>query len=216
MTVGVVTGLAAEARIATGLGDVIAGGGKPDGAERAAEMLVARGARALLSFGLAGGLDPGLKPGAIVVPLAVIEGAASYNTDAALSTALGGWFGGFMVASDRIVVTRDDKRALFEATLACAVDLESGAVARVAARHGLPFAVLRAICDPAVTALPPAALAALDTTGTIAFGRVAASVLSRPSQIPALARLGRDAAAARKALVGRVRRIVDQGGLVVL
>jgi adenosylhomocysteine nucleosidase len=198
------------------LGDVVPGGGTPKGAERAAERLVARGAKALLSFGLAGGLDPALKPGTIVVPLAVIEGAASYNTDPALSTAIGGWFGGFIVASDRIVVAREDKRALFEATLACAVDLESGAVARVAKRHDLAFAVLRAICDPASATLPPAALAALDAAGAIAFGRIAASIVLRPSQIPALVRLGRDAAAARKALIGRVGGIVDKGGLVVL
>ncbi len=214
--VGIVTGLVAEARIAGALGMALAGNGTPEGAERAAENLVAQGATALLSFGLAGGLDPALKPGDIVVPLAVIEGGVSYPTDPALSEAVGGWFGGFLVATDGIVATRSAKAALWRQSMACAVDLESGAVARVASRHGLKFAVLRAICDPAERDLPSAALTALDTRGAIAIGRVAASILRRPGQIGGLIRVGRDAASARKALVGRVDRIVDAGGLVVL
>jgi adenosylhomocysteine nucleosidase len=216
MRVGVVTGLAAEARVAQPLGDTEAGGGSPAGAERAAELLVARGATGLLSFGLAGGLDPALKPGDVVVPLAVMERGAIHHTDCDISQALGGWFGGFLAGADKVVATREDKAALWGATLACAVDLESGVVARVAARHGLPFAVLRAVCDPAARNLPPAALIALDHHGAIGFSRVASSILRRPGQIPALIQLGRDAAAARRALVGRVDRIVDQGLLVVL
>jgi adenosylhomocysteine nucleosidase len=215
MTLGIVTGLIAEARIAHPLGQAVAGNGTPAGAELAAEALVARGAKALLSFGLAGGLDPSLKPGDVIVPLAVIEHRISYRADPSLAKALGGGFGGFIVSAGHPVATRAEKADLWGDSMACAVDLESGAVARVAAAHHLPFAVLRAICDPAARGLPPAALAALDTRGTIAIGRVAASVLRHPGQIPALIALARDAAAARRALISRVGRIVDAGGLVV-
>jgi len=210
MRLGIVTGLTAEARIAHPLGDVQAGGGTPSGAERSAENLVARGATALLSFGLAGGLDPALKPGDIVVPLAVVEHGVTYRTDPALSDTIGGWFGGLLVATDSVVVTAAEKSALWRSGMACAVDLESGAVARVAARNGIPFAVLRAICDPAKRDLPPAALAALDQRGAIGIWRVAGSIIRRPGQIPALIRLGRDAAAARDALVRRVGRIAPR------
>jgi adenosylhomocysteine nucleosidase len=70
----------------------------------------------------------------------------------------------------------------------------------VAARHGLPFAVVRVICDPAGRALPPLALAALDGQGRIGAGRVLGSLLRHPGQVPALLELARDAWRARATL----------------
>ncbi len=212
---GIVTGLAAEARIAAPLGGLVrAGGGTPWGAELAAEALVAEGATALISFGLAGGLDPEFRPGAIIVPIAVVEAGRIRATSQALSDRLGGFFGGMLCAESEIVVTAADKQALAQATLCGAVDLESGAVARVAERHGIPFAVLRAICDPAERDLPPAALAALDAKGAIAASRIALSILRNPFQLPGLIALGRDAARAKRALVRRVFELGFLGGVL--
>ena len=57
-----------EARLARRLGFRIAtGGGTRDGAETAARLLVAEGALALVSFGLAGGLQPPLHSGKVLV-----------------------------------------------------------------------------------------------------------------------------------------------------
>lgn len=210
VVVGVVVGLAAEARIARPLGWPVAiGRGTAVGAENAAQRLVNQGARALISFGLAGGLDPALRPGALIVPSAVIAGDERYATDPSLSRMLGGSTPHVMLGADAIVASVAEKRRLRERTGAAAVDLESGAVARVAAMHGVPFAVLRAICDPAESALPPAALAALDTRGGIVIWRVLASIAARPAQLPALLALAADAAAARRSLVGRVRPLAQ-------
>jgi adenosylhomocysteine nucleosidase len=198
---GIVVGLAAEARIAAVLGDVATGGGLPAGAEAAAERLVARGAEALISFGLAGGLKPGLRAGEIVVPAAVLEAGTRHLTDPAISRRLGGLTAELMVAGHLVVADAAIKRRLFESTGAVAVDLESGAVARVAARHRLPFAVLRAICDPADRTLPPAALVALSGDGAIRGLRVLTSLLLHPWQMRSLILLGRDAAIARRALI---------------
>jgi adenosylhomocysteine nucleosidase len=109
-----------------------------------------------------------------------------------------------MLAGAAIAVTVAEKKSLFEATGADAIDLESGAVARVAAARGVPFAVLRAVADPAERNLPPAALVALDRSGRIGFLRVLASVFGNPAQIPGLLALARDAAAARRALKGKI------------
>ena len=212
---GLVTGLRAEARIARALGTADAGGGLPAGAAAAAERLVAQGATALVSFGLCGGLDPALRPGAILVPRAVLCDGHRFETDAALTALLGGEAVDLLAAEAAVVTSAAAKAALFAASGAVAVDLESGAVARVAARHRLPFAVLRAVCDPAGTSLPPAALLALDQDGAIGLWRVAASVMAAPGQLPALLRLGRDAARARAALVRRVGDI-GRGGRTML
>jgi adenosylhomocysteine nucleosidase len=200
MPIGTVTGLTSEARIARVIGDVEVGGGTPWGAEVAAERLVSRGATALVSFGLCGGLDPALRAGDLVIPLAVLETGASYPTDPALSQGAGGWFGGLLLATETLVVTREAKRRLFGMTRAAAVDLESGAVARVAARHGLRFTVIRAVCDPAGRTLPPASMNALDRAGAVKYGRVMRSIAGRPSQLPELFGLARDAMAARRTL----------------
>lgn len=201
MPLGIVVGLAAEGRIARRLGQVGVGGGGPAGAEAAAERLVAGGATALLSFGLAGGLDPNLRPGDLVVPVVVLEDGQRFATDEALCRGLGGATAGVLLAAGAVVARAADKRALSAQTGASAVDLESGGVARVARAHRLPFAVVRAICDPAGRDLPPAALVALDAEGGIRLLRVVGSLLARPWQIGGLLRLAADAAAGRRGLV---------------
>ena len=203
---GIVTGLAAEARLARPLGSACAGGGTPQGAAEAATNLIAQGATALISFGLAGGLNPALPAGTLIIPGALQTPAGAKLADAVLVRRLGGPRHTLYAGID-IAVTRADKKALYDRTGADAIDLESGAVADVAAAAGVPFAVLRAICDPADTDLPPAAMIALDARGAITVARVAGAVLRQPAQLPALLRLAAHAAAASAALRQRVAQI---------
>ena len=207
-TVGVVVGLQAEARIARRLGwQVAVGGGTAAGAVTAAEHLAANGVQGLVSFGLAGGLDPSLSPGTVIVPGSVLIDGACQPTDPELSRLLGGATPHMILAADAVVASVEHKRRLHQGSGAAAVDLESGAVARVGLAHGIAFAVLRAVCDPAHRALPPAAGTSLDASGGIAVWRVLASLLTQPGQLPALVALARDAALARRALAARVMRI---------
>ncbi len=197
-----------------------AGGGLPAGAAAAAERLVAGGATALVSFGLCGGLHPALRAGGLVVPAGVLAAAPNapplhYAADRALTSALGQVTCEYLYSGTAIASTAAAKAALFGATAATAIDLESGAVAEVAARHGLPFAVLRAVCDPADFDLPPAALLALNPQGRIQPWLVAASILRRPAQLPALIELARAAAAARAALIRRAGQVAHRGRLVL-
>ena len=68
------------------------------------------------------------------------------------------------------------------------------------ARADIPFAVLRAIADPAERALPPAALIGLNAAGRPALGRVLLSLASQPGQLPALLQVARDTRRALAAL----------------
>jgi len=200
--IGVVVGLAAEARIARRLGHPVAiGGGAAAGAESAARRLVADGVTALLSFGLCGGLDPALQPGALLIPEAVLDGGTRYATSPTIAARFGAMTSDLVLGGAQAAATAAEKRRLRDATGAAAIDLESGAVARVAAEAGLPFAVLRAVCDPAGQDLPPAALGALDGNGAIGFLRVLAALAGRPVELPALLVLAGQAAAARRSLV---------------
>ena len=207
MHLGFITGLTAEARllrdqpVSSGVG-----GGSAEGAAHAAEALVGK-VDGLVSFGLAGGLDSVLAPGAIIIPHRVVSAGSSYDCDPDLVTRLGGPTCDLLLGGTTIAATARQKSELFATTGASAIDLETGAVAAVAKRHGLPFAALRAVADPAIRALPEAALLALDAEGRIRLARIAASLGRSPAQIPQLAALARDAAAARRALKARLALI---------
>lgn len=107
---------------------------------------------------------------------------------------------GLIIGQDRIAATAAEKAALHAATGALAVDMESHIAARVAARHSLPFAAIRAISDTAHETLPPAALVGMKPDGSMALGKVLASLARRPWQLPALIRTGQGAKRAFAAL----------------
>lgn len=204
----IIVGLRSEARLALRLGVLVyIGGGTAAGAAEACRRALAGPASALISLGLAGGLDPALRPGEVIVPEAVLTDGRVLVGDPVLGRTLGGMtphriLGAASVAEDAL-----SKQRLHRETGAAAVDLESGAVATLATQHGLPFAALRVICDPAERALPPAALMALNRRGAIGIFRVLGSVLAHPDQLPALLALARDAALARRALAQRIASI---------
>ncbi len=210
MILGIVVGLEAEAVLARRLGAlarVEVGGATASGAGRAANALVSGGATHLLSFGLAGGLDPALPPGAALVPDRVLAGSDAFACDPGLRGRLGSGPLSSLLHSDALVSDAAEKRHLFVATGCAALDMESGAVARAARMAGLPFAVLRAVCDPAGRTLPPAARIPLRPGGRVSAGAVAASILHQPSQLPLLLALGRDAGLARRTLLRRINAL---------
>ena len=203
-----VVGFVAEARVARLSGWPVAiGGGTTVGAARMVRRLIEAGATGIVSFGLAGGLDPRLPAGALMVANAVTVNGDVLPTDPTLNARWGGSTGHLCLGLDRVIVSADEKRRLSQASGAAVVDMESGAVATIAGAAGVPFAVVRAVCDPAHRTLPPAALVALDAAGRLVGARLAMSILRRPAQLRALIALARDAALARRALRARAMRL---------
>ena len=193
-----VVGLAREAGIATSpaVRPVIGGGAGP-GLTSTLERIVAEGARAIISFGIAGGLDPFLAAGTCIVGSAATMGVARWPTDAGWAARLVAALPGAVLAdiagTDQPIATHDHKRLLRAATGAAAVDMESHRAARVAAAHGLPFAIVRIVCDPSSRSLPPAALVGMRHDGTSDVGAVLRALTAAPSQLPGLIRLALDA-----------------------
>lgn len=201
MRLGVVCGLAAEARLVRRrFGEVAVSGADPARAAALAAGLLEAGCRGLLSIGIAGGLAPEARPGLRIVPGTVIDGAATHRCDATLVAMLGGATATALAGSDRVVGTVAGKAALHRHTGAVAVDTESHAVARAAAAAGRPFAVLRVVADGAGDALPPAALLALTEDGRPRLAPILVSLLARPGQLPGLIRLAARTRAALAAL----------------
>ncbi|MGH8533078.1 MAG: purine phosphorylase [Gammaproteobacteria bacterium] len=205
---GIVTALAAEARCIakapgsvpglTRLGDTllyVSGIGQAR-ARQAAETLVAQGARSLLSWGTAGALAAVLQPGDVIVPDTILVSDAPFPVDAAWRARLAARLAehltlhtGAMLHTAEAIATPDEKRRLFERTGALAVDMESAAVAQVARRAGVPFAVLRAIVDSQTTVIPAAALAAIDDVGRPRIARLLAALAREPRDLVGLLRL---------------------------
>ena len=210
-----VTGLAREARIATGPGvRAIAGGGNLQGLADLLEAERARGARGVISFGIAGGLADDLAAGAALVARAIIAPDVCWTCDVDWTNSLAQRLPEAMVVdlagTDAPVIDAGAKRALQRATGAAAVDTESHVAAAIAARYGLPFAAFRVVADSAWRALPPVASVALARDGTIRRAVVLRSLTGNPAQFPSVLRTGADARRALRTL-SRGRRLLGLG-----
>lgn len=184
----------------------VAGGGDEARLAALIERTVDDGARGLISFGIAGALQPGLQPGACIVGTAVLFDGEQFESDAAwtagLLAALPNARGAAVLGSSRAIATADAKAALHRKTGAAVVDMESHVVAGVAAQHGLPFAILRVVADSAEQSLPPAAVNGMKPDGRADIAAVLKSLASQPGQFPDLMRT---AFAARRAMAGLLR-----------
>jgi adenosylhomocysteine nucleosidase len=196
-----VCGLEFEARLAKGhrITTVLACGDR-ERLTRDLERAMTLKPAAVISFGVAGGLAPGLEPGTQLVARAIVTpNGERYASDASWAMRLSAVLGGAplvdLAGIDEPVSDPVAKRDLFVTTGACAADMESHVAARIAAAYGLPFAAFRVVLDPCERRLPHAALAGMRPDGGIALGAIAHSILRDPSQIPQLVRTARDARA---------------------
>lgn len=210
MAVVAVTGLRAEAAIARRAGlSVVCAGGVPERTRIALDRAVESGADGLISFGLAGGLAPQLRPGTLIVASEIVDPTGNRlpvdRAWAATVRQATGALDGAILGALVPAASAAAKKALFARTGALAVDLESLAVARAAGLAGLPFIVVRAVADAAGRDLPPAALIALRQDGTADLPRILWSVAQRPAQIAGLIRLAQDAGRA----LGALRRAAE-------
>lgn len=198
---GPVLQLASGARLAvTGIGCAPAA----DGARR----LVACGCRALASWGLAGGLDPSLPAGSVLLPEEIaFEGRVALRTAAdwleRVARTLGSLrprTGGTLLTSPRAIGAPAEKARTFAATGALATDMESYAIAAVAAQESLPFIAVRVIVDTALDEVPAALMSAADAAGVVSMRRVLGEMAVHPTRLPALLLLARRYRIATRAL----------------
>jgi adenosylhomocysteine nucleosidase len=183
---------------------IVVAGASATRAEALADGLVDRGAQALVSFGIAGGLDPDLKPGALVLATEVVgTDGARLGTSEPLRSRLCTRLKvqqAPLAGSDAMVAAVSEKERWRRETGAVAIDMESHGVACAAAKRGLPLLVLRAIADRADQALPPAATAGLKPDGSTDALAVVRALVGSPGQIPQLLGVTANTAAALLAL----------------
>ncbi len=214
----VITGLAEESRIAAGPGvsQVVCSGSEPDRLRNRLSRLAPTGLGAVVSFGIAGGLDPSLDPGDVVVATAVIARSGVWKVPGGVVSGIVEQVRasgirvaqGTLVGIDELMLLPTEKAAIRRETDAIAIDMESHIGAAYAAANDLPFAAIRVVSDPAKRALPPIAQRALKADGRIDFSAVLSGLARAPAELATLMRAAGDAGRAFAGL-RRCRRFLD-------
>ncbi len=219
----IVTGLLQEARIAAGPGmTVICSSSDPRQLRALLTVFDPSTIRGVISFGVAGGLDPSLKSGDVVVATEVMAGDARWlaglalNEDLIATVALGRRrvVRGGLAGVEQVVAAQACKAALRSETGAAAVDMESHIAAAYAAEAGLPFAALRVISDPAGRALPALARSAIKPNGDLDLRKILHGVVRNPRTLSSLVSTGIDFNRALRSLRGCRSFLLGGEGLV--
>ena len=209
--IGIVCALAREAQCLSAISgaphvNVEVAGIGPAQAAACATRLLRTGSRALVSFGFAGGLDPDLSAGTVVLPEQVRFGERIYRTTERWHRRSRAELAGMAVSTgalltvDEMVPSPQLKAHYWAAARAVALDMESGAIGAIADAAEIPWLVVRAICDDAQMTWPRWLCEPRGDNRTPGMRDALVGVLKRPADAVSTAQLAIDEARARRAL----------------
>jgi len=220
VAIGIVSGLRRETLCLTTPGtantdNLTFAGVGPERAEAGARELIAKGAEALVSFGVAGGIAPEISAGTLILARAVGFGDTVFETTTSWRQSLKDMLPpniiieeGSIVGVDKMIASPEAKQRLHANTGALACDMESHAVAQVAAEVGLPFIAVRAISDPVGRDVPKWVLHCLSGEGDVDYQSLILALARRPWALPALMALAGNS----KKAFGALRRVARAAG----
>jgi adenosylhomocysteine nucleosidase len=161
---------------------ILVGMGKRN-AERAIRAALAKERPQLvLTCGFAGGLRPELVIGTVVF-------AADPETGLEPALLAAGARPAHFHCADGVVATAEQKRALWEATGADAVEMESEIICAVCREQNIPSATVRVILDTADKDLPLDFNQLMTADQKMSYGKLALALAKSPGKIGALVRL---------------------------
>ncbi len=191
---------------------VLSGVGRKN-AVMATKWLIAKKVRALVSLGMAGGLDPTLQAGDTVFGEVIYQDQGGHYQKVWEGTpghmrvirerfrnrGIKGCGGG-IVSVKSPALSGSAKKKLHVETGALATDMETGSVAMAAAESSVPFFAFRTICDPADREVGVLFFHCLDADGRIKISRIVPALLRNPLLISDLMILKKDFRSALKGL----------------
>ncbi len=183
-------------------------GAGSENAKNASRMLIKKGVKRLISWGCAAALKAELKPGDLVLP-------KNLNTEKQEKISLESpWLThtlnhlsalnpltGSLIESQVIVAESIEKQTIHSKTGAIALDMESIAIAKTAIKHNIPALVIRSIADPMTMSLPKAVSFALNEQGDVILSKLLWFLVTHPTELPGLIKLGLHFKAAKKKLI---------------
>lgn len=182
-------------------------GAGSENAARASQLLISKGAKRLISWGCAAALKKDLNPGDLILP-------KSLTTEARETISIDSpWLDytleklsaptpktGLLAESHFIVANSADKQTIHTQSGAIALDMESIAIAQTAHQHNYPVLVIRSIADPVTMSLPKAVSHALNEQGDVILPKLLWFLLTHPTELPGLIKLGLHFKAAKNKL----------------
>ena len=187
---------------------IVSGMGE-ENALAAAQILIKKDVRALVSWGTAGALTENIYAGDLLLADGVISNDENkYSFDTEWNKRIANELcntslkirNGMIAHAQQVLATAEDKKNLHSKTNALAVDLESFAIAQLANETTIPCISVRAIVDEASQCIPEAVIKNTDIFGRPALFPLFSSVIRRPGLVAELIKLGKGMSAATKTL----------------
>lgn len=160
--------------------------------------LIEEGCDCLISWGVAGALDPQLNVGDLIITSSVINEESRYfkfdpssiNELTKALTSLDPQVGTLIYSAKEPVLLAVEKQKLHRKNRADIVDMESAAIAKIAYDAKIDFIAIRCIVDRADCDIPLIATHALKDNGKVDFFQLIVSLVQKPRQFIPLIRLG--------------------------
>lgn len=176
---------------------VTCSGAGPKNAAAASQLLIDKGAKKLISWGCAAALSPDLNSGDLVLPtqlkteslqlISIASPWQKYTTDQLTSLNPNT---GLLIESSIVVADSTAKNTIHSQSGAIALDMESVALVQTAKQNNLPSLIIRCIADPVEMSLPKAVSYALNNQGDVIMRKLLWFLLTHPTELPSLIKLG--------------------------
>ena len=165
-------------------------------ADATRRLLEAVSARRVIVSGIAGGIDPAIEVGTVVVPETVLDLASGREFRPAPLAGLPS--SGTIATSGELILDDERVAALVERGVR-AIDMETAGVAEVCEERGVPWSVVRVVSDrPQDGLVDGAVFDMLKPDGTTDASAALRYVATHPWRLRRLVRLARDSTAAAK------------------
>ena len=189
-----------------GVAILLVGMGRRNAESSVRAFLAAHSPALVLTCGFAGGLNPALKLGDVVVEIG--PRADPPTADCYRRLADAGAKPAKFHCADRIATTATEKRQLRRETGADAVEMESAAIHEVCRARGVGCVTARVISDAADEDLPLDFNALAKPDQSLDFGKLAWTIAKSPGKIGALLTLRRKTRRAADALAAVLARVI--------
>lgn len=153
-------------------------------AKEAAHALISSGAKRLISWGTCAALQPQWYSGQLLLGNDVDEYPCHEALVAELENTLRSipFERTSFTQAAQLLHTNEHKQELFQETQAGAADMESYAIAKLAAERDIPFAIVRAVADTATMPLPSYLHKTQNADGFISIPQLFFQTIIRPCQ----------------------------------